>query len=353
MKSIIKLTNEYASNLKCFFFNIDSEVAAYYTMFSSIFKDCIVSNNREIVIKEHLETVDIVFIKIDGHVKFENLQELRKFLNSLRKSNDMLPIYLIHEHITDSKVLEMIDACYCFDGSLPTPFERERVYRFLYRVLKRVITEKELNAYTKDLEYQLFEPILTLQKESKKDIEPKKSAKKVDKSRKKDIRFTQTDKISAVEFMNILDDSIIDKVENLEMELDSLLELIYRLEESSSATSIDIVQSNIRPIIDDIDILVSSMGYFAVTARAFGTLNDFLATLTIEEFENQEGKSLFITMLLAVINDLEKWLKVIFIEHTTDDIHYLDASFSSNILEIEQIFYVCNEDEDEDDLEFF
>ena len=59
-------------------------------------------------------------------------------------------------------------------------------------------------------------------------------------------------------------------------------------------------------------------------------------------------------MLLAIINDVEKWIDIIFIHHTTKDIHYLDASFSSNILEVENLFLEhYEEDEDEDDLEFF
>ena len=353
MRTIIKLTNEYASNLKCFFFNIDSEVAQYYNMFSHIFKDCTISNNKKMIEKEHIESVDIVFVKIDGHAKFENLQELRKFLSSLRKGNDLLPVYLVQEDIKDSDVHKMIDGSYCFDGSLPTPFNRERVYRFLYRILKRIMTEKDLYAYVKDLEYQLFELPQLLDEESIKEPEARreKIVNKADRSREKDIRFTQTDKISAVDFMDLLDDSIIDKVENLEIELDNLIGVIYTLEDADAAHSLEIVQRSVRPIVDEVHAVVASMGYFAVTARAFGTLNDFLATLTAKEFESQEKKAMFITMLLAVINDLEKWLKVIFIEHSTEDIHYLDASFSSNILEIEQVFY--EDEDDDDDLEFF
>ena len=52
------------------------------------------------------------------------------------------------------------------------------------------------------------------------------------------------------------------------------------------------------------------------------------------EFENDVKKNLFITMLLAIINDL-------------------DASFSSNILEIEKVFLEDGDEEYDEDLEFF
>jgi len=245
----------------------------------------------------------------------------------------------------------MIDKCYCLDGFLPIPFDRDKVYRFLYRVLKRLTISKELNVYIEDLENQLFTlPTQTIEEKPKEQVA---QAKKIEKDREKDIRFSQTEKISAAEFMNSLDDSIIDKVENIEVELDALIGIVYRIENADASSSITIVRENVKPIIENVFILVESMGYFDVAARAFGTLNKFLAALSENEFENEAGKNLFITMFLAVINDIEKWLQVIFIDQSTEDIHYLDASFSSNILEIEQVFLECDDDDDDDDLEFF
>jgi len=355
MKTIIKLTNEYASNLNCLFFNFNSKLDSYNTLCESMFKSYFETDAIDLPQYNYIKMVDIVFIKIDNHSKFENLQGIREFIQSLRKTNEFLPVYFINESITESSVFQLIDKCYCMDGFLPTPFDSDRIYRFLHRVLKRLVADKELHVYIKDLEEQLSGSIVSVTEEKKVDDKPVQSSQKRDIHREKDIRFTQTDKISALEFMSSLDDSIIDKVENLEIELDSLIEIIYRMENSDSTASVDLVQNSVKPIIDDIYVLVDSIGYFVVTARAFRILNDFLTTLTPQEFENQEQKSMFITMLLAVINDLEKWLKVIFIEHSTDDIHYLDASFSSNILEIEQVFFQKDndDDEDDDDLEFF
>jgi len=350
MKTIIKLTNEYASNLNALFFNFDSKLASYYDMFDSIFKNCFLSDDKEIVMYDYSKTIDIVFIKMNNISKFEKNKGYSIFIQSLRTDNELLPIYIIKDNITDLKVLEMIDSFYYIDGHLPTPFDGNRVYRFLYRILKRLIIEKELNSYMEDLENKLFTSSVKIPINEKM-IKQSPQAKKIDKCREKDIRFSQTEKISAREFMNSLDDSIIDKVENMEMELDALIDVVYRLENSDNFSSVVIIRENIEPIIKNVFILVESMGYFDIAVRAFGTLNTFLATLTEKEFENKENKTLFITMLLAIINDLEKWLQIIFIDNSTDDIHYLDASFSSNILEIEQIFLEC--DENDDDLEFF
>ena len=351
MKTVIKLTNEYASNLNCLFFNVDKNLASYYNMFDSMFRNCLLSSNVNIVNNSKIiETIDIVFIKIDDNPKFDNHESIKSFIQSLRKDKELLPVYLIKMDITNSHILDMIHGCYCLDGLLPTPFDEEKIYRFLYRILKRLMVDKDLYAYIEDLENQLFDKgeVKVIESNSIKTI--REEIKSLTKDREKDIRFSQTDKISAVDFMNLLDDSIMDKVENIEMELENLIEVIYKLEDIDSKSSVNIVEKDIRPIIEEIFCLVESMGYFGVTARAFGTLNNFLSTLSMEEFENQDNKSMFVTMLLAIINDLEKWLEVIFVEQSTEDIHYLDASFSSNILEIEKVFI---EDDDEGELEFF
>ena len=341
MKTLIKLSNEYASNLKVLLFGFDAITRSYYDMFTLMFKDCVVSSNKNIA-KTKLKNIDIAFIRINNNSKFDDQHELEKFMHSLRIDNELLPIYLIKDYKTELDVV----SCYCSDGYFPTPYDRAKAYRILYRVLKRVVTIKDMQDYIEILENQL--PPVRVKAKEKKQIQ---EIKPRDKNREKDIRFSQTEKISALEFMNMLDDTIFDKIEELEVELNSLIDTIYNLENLDAASIIIVLIGDVEPIINNIFALVDSMGYFPVTARAFNSFRVFLSTLSEENFENEDNKSLFITMLLAIINDLEKWLRVIFIDHSTDDIHYLDASFSSNILEIENIFLV--DDDDDDDLEFF
>ena len=155
MKEIIKLTNEYASNLNVLFFNFDAKLAAYYDMFDFIFNDCLVSDDLAIAQREYFEIIDIVFIKIDNTFRFKTYEALKSFIHSLRKKNELLPVYIIKENITDPAVLEIMIQCYCLDGFVPAPFKRDDIYRFLFRILKRIITFKELESYINTLEEQL------------------------------------------------------------------------------------------------------------------------------------------------------------------------------------------------------
>jgi len=182
-------------------------------------------------------------------------------------------------------------------------------------------------------------------------IKPTNSIK-LDASLKKDIRFTQNDKMDALSFVNTLDDSVIDKVESFLHELDRLVLEIYNLEDSDMVNrteSVNVIVDVFRIFTNTID----AIGAFPVTIRAFVALSDLLATLDLSFFEDERKKKLFITVLLGISKDLEAWVNSIFIEKTTNDIHYFDSSFANNCLEIEAMFNESEIESDDDDLEFF
>jgi len=171
-------------------------------------------------------------------------------------------------------------------------------------------------------------------------------------NRKKDLRFTQNDKMSATEFLETLDNTIIDKVEMMTEKSDNFITTLYDLEDSKNGAGAVSLIPSIQKSLGDVFELVSSLMIFDITARAFENLSNFLFTITKEMLEDQDKRMLLSTMLLAIANDFEEWMKVVFIDQSTLDVHYFDASFSSNILEIENIFLVDSINDD-DDLDFF
>ena len=62
---------------------------------------------------------------------------------------------------------------------------------------------------------------------------------------------------------------------------------------------------------------------------------------------------MFVEILIGLGKDLELWIKEIFIKRDAQDIHYFDASFANNCLELEIIFHKNELEESADDLEFF
>jgi len=366
MKNIIKLTKEYASNLSCLFITTQSLFNEDYAFLQQNFKVCesiVLRDKKQTLSAQDTQNIDIVIVHITDACPWSEKEEMKTLLQSLRDENEILPIYSLHEQLRNRTIEKMLEECYCFDGSIPRPFSKDGMYRFFYRVLKRITIVNDLVSYVATLEEQLLNSIDEVEavtQKAKAVVHTPQSAKNMKTTtvahnrRKDDVRFTQNDKISAVEFMNSLDSTIIDKVELLSENLDNFITTLYDFEKFDAENAFELIEG-IHENIYDIHEIIDSLAVFNVTARAFDSLGKFLTTVTLELLMDSEKKNLLSTMLLAVIGDLEKWISVVFIEHTTDDIHYFDASFSSNILEIETAFLQIDdeEDDDDDDLEFF
>ncbi|MEA1917026.1 MAG: hypothetical protein U9N42_05785 [Campylobacterota bacterium] len=363
LKNLVKMTDEYASNLNMLFIKISNDDAnSYEKTLKHMFRNFFHTDNDMKTFElwsKYGNIIDIVIIEIESGDDIQK-QNLTSTINNLREYNKYLPVYAIVSEANFEQSYKMLAGCYCLDGVVPFPFKKEAIYNFFFRLLKRVTDINDLNIYVESLENQLFtstlsnellEGVETLHVEENKLDNSTKERKKIDEDRNRDLRFTQHDKISATRFLSTLDSSIIDKVEKMSEHLDDFIAILYDFEDASSADSCKLLPSIIETI-NEIFIVVESIGSFTVVARAFGSLNYFLENLHEDNFK-QEEKQLFAKMLTSVALDLEKWIKVIFIEQSTEDIHYFDASFASNILEIESVFVEHEESDDEDDLEFF
>jgi len=278
-------------------------------------------------------------------------------MNTFRRVDDTITILALNSIQYNKQLADLLKGSCVIDGVIPTPFHEKKLYKFLYRILKRITHIKELEAYV----YFLEQELCIESQENHNTSKPQKTSKEksTDNSREKDIRFSSIEKISATEFIASFDDTIIDKMELLFEQLDDFIITIYDFENHDTKQAFQLIPAFSKQI-NEVWILIDSLSVFSVVARAFHSLNDLLDSLTPEDLADESKKNMFALMLLSIVKDLEKWINVIFIEQSTDDIHYFDASFSSNILELEKIFEeeqdedeVYDEDEDDDDLEFF
>jgi len=358
MKTIIKLTNEYASNLNALFINVSSKTAAYYDLFSYIFKDCTLVKLSSVIVDTNcvdLQNIDIVIINIADDQGIKVPQDIKNATKILRHYNELMPIFVIKDDLEQEATIKSIDQCYCLDGAFPFPFDRDPLYGLLYRQLKRITVAKDLAEYTDSLEKQLFNnPAVEKNRVENITVEiehVKKPTVLIDIEREKSLRYSPIEKISAQDYTETLDDSIIDKMEVLSENLDAFISVLYDFEDSLNPDEVHIMIKNITKNIYDSYTIVDSLSIFPVIAKAFMHLSILLDTVSVEDLADKERKNLLSIMLIAIINDLEKWVQVIFIQKTTLDIHYLDASFASNVFQVENIF--VESEEDEDDLEFF
>jgi len=181
---------------------------------------------------------------------------------------------------------------------------------------------------------------------------PEVKEMKIDKALETDLRFTQHDKVDAQSFIATLDDSVMDKVEGFSHELDRLALLVYDIEDADTETTV-VKMNEIVEIFRNFTNIVDTLVTFPVTVRAFQSFSDVLAGLDPDFGGDLSKRKLFVTVLLGIIKDLEDWINSIFIDRSTDDIHYFDASFANNCFEIEAMFNESEIESDDDDLEFF
>jgi len=346
MKNLVEMTNEYAYDLNCMFLTVDCPKKEYYELFSSMFNECLLIDNMRTLRSTSLADIDIIFIKIDNNFEDTKQSIIDDFVYDLRKDNELLSIYMID--------CNHIDRFYSLDGNVPTPFDKDKIYKFLYRVLQRIVAKKELFKYISILEEQLnitsnTNNIILPVVPSINRFDGK--SKVLTSERHDDIRHSHTHKIPAVDFVKSIDDAVFEKVDSVKEELGYLVDTIHSIDSvNNSQQALELI-ADANVIIQDIFFLIDSMTQFEIMARAFDTLKMFLDNMEQEQLEDVEKKNLFADMLFSVIEDLEKWIIVIFYDQNTNDINYLDSSFASNILDIENIF---NEDaEDESELEFF
>ena len=167
------------------------------------------------------------------------------------------------------------------------------------------------------------------------------------------IRYSITEYVTAVDFINELDPTTYDKIEIFFETIDLLFITLYEFEDPLNNTKklIDEVIQSLKKF----NLILTNMGIFDVVANSFALLIDFMKNLKHEIFDYIEKRILFSNVLQSVLGDIEKWINVVFMDKNTDNIHYFDASFADNCLTIENLFIeVENTFEDsDDDLEFF
>jgi len=382
---IIKLTplvKSYARDLKILIVDDEKTNIEFYKIaFGKFFNICDVAyNGQEALDMYQKDTSYYDLIVTDIDMPILNGLELVEIIREVNMEQSIVVITAI----TDITINQSL-AFYYIDGLLPKPLDTKKLFIMLYRVLKKISEKKELYAYIQNLEdeanqaleYQsYFELLINKLKplNDKKEVQEsialmktligknevihQENIKTINKMNisldvKKDIRFTSVEKlVSATELISELDDSIFDKIEDFEDALEIFVLLIDDFKNTHDESNLNYLKEITEKLSLFVEI-IDSIGFFPIISRSIANLINFLDSVTYDDISSHDRGELLAQMLLGLEDDLGKWIKSIFLEKNADNVHYLDASFSNNVLEIESIFNDMELDEDEDDLEFF
>ena len=239
------------------------------------------------------------------------------------------------------------------------PFNLKQLFKMLFDVSSALTDKRNLffyhehiEALSLELEKKNHELQKALNKQKSQESDPKatKTISSIPDERLNDIRFNQSDKINSRAFCESLDEGTMNKIDLFLEDIDGLVMYLYDLEEND-ASKYEESRTHIIELFNDVYNIIDLMAVFPIITRSFISLVDFLTSL---EFEGMDGdkRKIIAQSLRGLSDDFEAWVAVVFVDRTTEDIHYFDASFASNCLAIEAIF---NEEDtsSEDDLEFF
>jgi two-component system chemotaxis response regulator CheY len=169
----------------------------------------------------------------------------------------------------------------------------------------------------------------------------------LDESDKQILRMTHTEKISAKAFAAELEPDIMDKLERLEANEETLDALVYEFETKTEMDILAKIAEEIGVYATEIDALYE----FKNLSYALLSLATFLKNIDNNAEDRKKQKLAII--IRSIVDDLTNWRKTVFVTQSTEDIHYLDSSLLSSCLQVELIFKDAALEESDDDLELF
>lgn len=207
----------------------------------------------------------------------------------------------------------------------------------------------------KPIDIEIQEPI----KEAVKPKEPEVQVKHIEPTKTRSIvqeekellRQSFVNKTTAVDYVRDIGGDVLDEIRDLES-LDG--EWIERLTILESDPSIENIRNFVDNVLGVYVRAINNLFEFTALAYALSSLGSFMKEHA-EVIVNDEGKLRTLVMLIEHLgNDLSSWREHLFGLQDAADIHYLDSSFFSSCMQIEQI--VGNTQiatDDDNDLELF
>lgn len=312
--------------------------------------------SQEIVV-EILTRYKVSQLFFKKHFAFRIFQSFLKVFKE-KKEVDKCPVLYVLLHFSNKQLIPFQEVFLIYSGLKNEIFlyiindRKENFFIAEYTILAQYFDDF-LAGLVKDALDQISVLPISIQPElSLVETVQNKESMNID-SRIKDIRFSKEERYGSDALFEMLDVMIFDKIEQFIDALDELILILYDMEEAQGKKTQQLMAQAIK-IIDEFYHLVDIMVVFPVISSTFRNLYTFLKNLDLDFYNDTEMKNLLILNLIGLIKDLEQWIDVIFIKRISDDVHYLDASFANNVLQIEAI---CNNTQistdEEDDLEFF
>lgn len=182
---------------------------------------------------------------------------------------------------------------------------------------------------------------------------PPKEVKVLETKEKEMLRQSFVRKTSAIEYVQDIGGDVLDEIRDLESLDEEWIEKLQSLETEPTV-------ENIRQFTDNVLGVyvraINNLFEFTALAYALSSLGAFLKEHADAIITDPKKLKTLVMLTEHLGSDLTAWREHIFGLQDTADIHYLDSSFFSSCMQIEQIIgnkEVASNDDDDDGMEFF
>ena len=281
-------------------------------------------------------TIDSLFEKKEGFL--QNLNDLsgdiRKDRISLQTKDGKRKIYLVIKRVVDLSENKR-NTLYTFNDITLSEYQKvkiknyvstleEYVFNFKYKLQKDKIETKKVEVKLKEKKKLNDREEILLRREHNKSI------------------------TNATEYIESLDSDILNDINELAEIENSIDEDIYIFEDDKSL-------ANLQKIAIQFTFYASVItNLFEFEGLSYGvkSLVSLLENVKEEDLNEKNAKKVAI-FLKTIREDLTNWRVSIFEQKSVPDIHYLDSSMLSSILQVEVIFTQKEVDSQEDELDIF
>lgn len=350
---------ELAKRMRIMIVDSDSENLTRYKDFLASFfveVNCI-QQSKDGFIKwiEDPERYDIILLAINK----SNIANTELFKRIRKKSYEQKILIALESN--DYNDLEDIIS-EGIDGIIKGPSDTTGLLKILYRLLRDISDRKLLHSYITQLsmmtkDYADLHLQVQKQNEQSEAVLPTETTEQssnisanslIDKYKIR-TSFKDEKTANAIRQMDIFS---MEKIDVFREKIDVYHQQLIDADQADAVTSRSIILQTSNGLLKIIEV-INTLDLFPVTVQAGLHMITFLQNLDLEVFEDSEKKHLILDILIALFDDLEKWIDTVFIQQDFQHVNYFDASFANTCLELESAFSEQPINEEDDALEFF
>lgn len=360
-KNTYSIIAELAKRMRVMIVDADSaRLDAYTTLLESLFVEVYTSQYpRDAYLKwrDNRDRYDIIILSISD----SDIGNLELFKQIRKKSYEQKIIFALKDqNYNDLK--ELFNKG--IDGIIASPSDEETLMVIFQRLLRDISDRKLLHSYITQLSIMAKDnadlrimarnqtapqPLPSEEPHPSKEPNSEKPASSlIDKY---GVRTSFKGNKTA-EMIRDIDMFSLEKIDLFRERIHTYHHQLVNLDLADAETTKATILKTIDGLLKIIDV-INDLNLFPVTVQAALHMSSFVNEIDSAVFDESEKKNLIIDILVAMFDDLDRWIETVFIQQDLEYVNYFDASFANTCLELESAFISEAPPSDDDALEFF